>query len=834
MKHLSRWVGVLSLLPLAAGAQDVEAVKSFATDFDGYKTGNVYGQAAWRTSSWELNAQCHEVVDTVACGDRGKSLGIRAENGYHSLLHLAPRDCGTVTCSFDFRPAAGLVTMIGFKSAGADWDQFQTPLQINPAAGTITTFHNGQPVPLWKRKLDHRQWYHIAMELRSAAMENQAGSFRITVSAAGEKVDSGWLPLAAAPAAPTALFEIRSVAWCQGQGAFNGYVDNFTLQPDPQDPQLRIRGDRFGSLYRPGEPVTLVGLVTAGTRAVDQAARLDVTDAYGKTVFTAEARVAVPAGQTGRLTYPVPAERLNKYGLYQAKWLLTGASVMGTTATFGITAPSPDLGDNYDSPFGVFQYPHEGDVDPEFRPFLDKQAQLMHDLGIRWVRCNMHWPGVEPVKGKFDWGNMGDFVDELYRRKMHAFVELANTAGWASSSTNRAGGSVDTGSLLETVAPRDFADWETFCRKTAERFRGRVKVFEVWNEPGAPKNGNSNGFWRDSSDNFIQIIKVARRGVKAVDPEAKIMISGFRTVDLGGYFENFVERVFRGALDDADIISFHHWSEDAWGTKVYDLKLLQAKYHKNLPYWNSEAGGSGKTANNVKSVLWSWSAGCQKMFPFIFNLPRYPGNSLVNPDYSPTEGTIAFATMTRFLAGFKPEGQLYTISGAKLFAFTDGKSRIVVAWSETGDPLPATLAGAGAVMDYQGNPAAAAGPDGKVMIDCRPTYVFCKLVPLPLNLMPKLAGGEKFLAGFRLEGPLAAGIGVRAFSFTDGRRRIVAAWSEVPGKELPATVCGAESAHDESGGQPQKAKHGDYNLNTVTVGNRPVYIACSLDGLDLK
>ena len=173
------------------------------------------------------------------------------------------------------------------------------------------------------------------------------------------------------------------------------------------------------------------------------------------------------------------------------------------------------------------------------------------------------------------------------------------------------------------------------------------------------------------------------------------MVSGFRTVDAGRHFENFVERVLPHVIQDIDIISFHHWGSGAWSPKIYDLKRLMKECGRELPYWDSEGPGAGKTPDCIKNFIWTWSMGAEKVFPFIYNLPRYPDQSLVNPDYTPTPGTMTFAAMTRFLAGLKPEGQVNAGPAVRAFSFSDGKRRIVAAWSELPDnrPVTATLSG---------------------------------------------------------------------------------------------------------------------------------------------
>ena len=735
-------------------AQDIATSDQVKETFDNYQPGRMYGQGNWRTQEWTLNAHSHEIVDDVNRGaKKGKSVGIGAINGRHNRLGLSPKTCGAFTCSFDYQPAEGIWVFAGFKTPQAGWDQFQVPLRIAPpqAGGEIQSFKDGKFVSISQKPLRKGQWYHVVITVRPGADENKAGTFDVKVTGPeGTVAEAAGLNFAVDETKPVSLFEIRSVQWTEPKDNVSGYLDNLVIQPDPNQPLLTVGCEKFGHLYYHGQSVQVVASIQAGEEKFAGPVEITVTDGYGKTVFENKTELTVPAQKTMNRKVIVQANPLQKYGLYTITLAVGKTSRLFARSTLGVIAPPVDVGDNFDSPFGAFHYPissgesitgvGEGPADQA------KVVEQMYDLGIRWLRCNMHWNDVESEKGKFNWGLMGVLVDEAYKHKMHAFIEFAYTPKWASSGGPDANavGSVDTGPMWSTVAPRNFADWENFCRRTAEEYKGRVKVYEVWNEPGAPKNGDSSGFWRDTSDNFIRIIKATRKGVKSVDPDAKIMCSGFRSVDLGGYFENFVERVFRGAIHDIDIVSFHHWCGGARGTKIYDYKLLMRKYGLPMkPYWDSESAGSGNTTDNVKSIVWDLSQGCLKTFPFIYNLPRYRGASLVNPDYTPHAGTMSYATMTRLLTGAQIEGPLSLGQCIRAYSFIKGEKRIVVAWNEAeGKDMPAHLVGAETTLDWQGNPGPAVEDvhdmgTMKIMLPNTPTYIFCNLDGLDLSIPNK-------------------------------------------------------------------------------------------------
>jgi hypothetical protein len=711
--------------------------------FEGYSPGTPVSAGHW-TTDWP------GTLNTFAASPSGgRALAVKAINGVNSAINFDPQEGGVLKCSFDWTPHRGQWTFFGFKAPGAAWDKYQAAVLFEPVGGNVYVFKGNDRVKVSTRPLrpgdaTSPAVYHVTMTVQPRAADKKPGRFRVEVAGQeGVVAATGTFDFPNDALKPVSMFEIRSVRWCEPKDEINGLLDNLVIGQDitAVPVRLELTCDKWGHVYYHGRPVTVVGTVTNLTgKRIESPVVLTVTNPYGRTVLEKSRTVALGPKEKAAWRETLSSPGAELYGLYRIR---AGAGPEAVRiyqkSTFAVIAPPNDKVSGFDSHFGAFQYPlHSEDA------FQEKIIEQMHDLGIRWLRINFHWYNHEPEKGKFDWDGgfpMGTFTDLAYRHRMHVMAELAYTARWASSKPHdERVGAIDTGTFWASVAPKDFADWENYCRKAAERFKGKVKYYEIWNECGAPKDyKNFNGFWRDSSDNFVRILKYANKGVKSVDPQAGIVAAGFRAVDMGVYFDNFVERVVPKASDYIDVISFHGAGSGAWGTKFYNFKLLFERLGRpGMTYFDTESPGLGLEGTGlVSGYLEPWSKGIAKSFGFIYNLPRYGHTSLVHPDYTPDVGAVAFATMTRFLEGA------------------------------------------------------------------------------------------------RMEGPLTPGPGVRAYSLLKEGERIVVAWSEVPDKELAAQVHGADHTFDFQGNAGPKVTPGEYGINSVRVGNDPVYIFCKLD-LDLK
>ncbi len=709
-------------------------------NFNGNSVGSMVSEGGWQTDPpWPANT--HSIQE----GPLGKAIAVTAINGANCYINFTAQKSGVFKCSFDWLPKNGQWTFFGFKNPGAAWDQYQGVVMVEPTGGHIYTMKGKERVKISSKPFrpgdaTSPAVYHVVLTVQPRSADKKPGLFQITVTGQeGVIAKTEKMEFSADPDQPISMFEIRSVKWNEPKEQINGYFDNLVIQNDPETIPftLKIACEKWGHIYFHGKPVQLTADVkNLSDKEIRVPVGFNVVDYYGKEVFRKSQTVTLKPKQATVIKEPLSLDATKLYGLYRVKFGggPDGARIFANT-TFAVIAPPNEKVNSFDSHFGAFQYPlHSEDA------YQEKIIEQMHDLGIRWLRINFHWNNHEPEKGKFDWDGgsfpMGTFTDLAYKYNMNVMAELSYTARWASSKAHdERGGAIDTGAFWESVAPRDFADWENYCRKAAERFKGKVKYYEIWNECGAPKDyKNFNGFWRDSSDNFIKILKYANKGVKSVDPNAKIVASGFRVVDIGAHFDNFVERVLPGAINDIDVISFHGAGLGGTGAKFYDFKLLLEKLGRpDMMYFDTESPGLGlESTGLVAGYLEDWSKGIAKSFGFIYNLPRYGHTSLVHPDYTPDVGAVAFAAMTRFLEGAKMEGPLTPGASVQAYSFLKDNQRIVVAWSEIPDKeISACVHAADHTFDFQGNPGPKVTPGtygfNNIMVGNNPVYIFCNL-----------------------------------------------------------------------------------------------------------
>jgi hypothetical protein len=183
-----------------------------------------------------------------------------------------------------------------------------------------------------------------------------------------------------------------------------------------------------------------------------------------------------------------------------------------------LTQPEPD--------------PFAGDavVNPPFTPLTyGIQAFLWWDGGevgthLEWVRMmrfthvkqTVGWLELQPERGQsFNFDRMDAVLGEIEARGLHMVARLGHVPEWAM----RSGGSPDA---VDTP-PADNAEFAAYCGALAGRYAGRIRAYQVWNEPNLSREWG--GFPPDAAD-YVRLLAACSAAIRAVDPQAIIISAG--------------------------------------------------------------------------------------------------------------------------------------------------------------------------------------------------------------------------------------------------------------------------------------------------------------------
>jgi len=146
---------------------------------------------------------------------------------------------------------------------------------------------------------------------------------------------------------------------------------------------------------------------------------------------------------------------------------------------------------------------------------LRRSMELLRDAGVKWVRQEFPWNRIEVgAKGNFSspQGSTWDTYDRIVALAqdygLELVVRLDLTPDWAGSDA----------STLRSP-PDDFEDYGDFVAAVASRYKGRVRYYQIWNEP------NLFFEWGRTPDaaEYVRLLRTAYQRAKAIDPAIVIL-----------------------------------------------------------------------------------------------------------------------------------------------------------------------------------------------------------------------------------------------------------------------------------------------------------------------
>ena len=181
-------------------------------------------------------------------------------------------------------------------------------------------------------------------------------------------------------------------------------------------------------------------------------------------------------------------------------------------------------------------------------PSRRQELWLSREAGVRYLRRDFHWHRIEPVQGRFDFGDYDRMVDEARDYGIRFIGLLVYGNPWAYGEPGR----------TSSIDPGDFG---AYVGRTVAHFKDRIKLWEIWNEP------NLHRFWEPEPDPaaFGALVKAAYRAAKAADPDCQVALGGLSSLMnfLPDNFWGFLRETYRHHPDLGDyfdVLAIHPYT----------------------------------------------------------------------------------------------------------------------------------------------------------------------------------------------------------------------------------------------------------------------------------
>jgi hypothetical protein len=269
-------------------------------------------------------------------------------------------------------------------------------------------------------------------------------------------------------------------------------------------------------------------------------------------------------------------------------------------------------------------------------------------LGAGWVREELTATRLHAsAHGRYHWRTFDAVVDR--ERAAHlsilGLLDYSNTWGYP-----------DHGYMPHAAMVKQIADFASFAYAVARHYRGRIRYWQIWNEPDRAV------FWKPApnASDYAHLLTAAYRAVKRADRRDVVVMAGTTGVDLP-YIHEVVHAGGR-----FDVLAVHPYRNLPEPALLSAIRALQGLHH---PIWFTEIGWAAgpdcwlctnetdQAAYLVRFFALAAAAGVQRIFwydlrddPSIVTSPE-AHFGLVRRDLSAKPAYVSYADIARLLRG---------------------------------------------------------------------------------------------------------------------------------------------------------------------------------------
>lgn len=205
---------------------------------------------------------------------------------------------------------------------------------------------------------------------------------------------------------------------------------------------------------------------------------------------------------------------------------------------------------------------------------------------IRIWDAGVLWADIEKERGKYDWSKLDSIIEKAGSRQI--MLVIGHPPAWAAKGgpDGRQAAWMPAGS---NRPPMNMDIWKAFVTAVVTRYKGRIKQYQVWNEPADKR------FYSGDFAELGTICKVAYQIIKRIDKNAKVISPPLQPRKQAGWSRKGMAIV--KSLKDAgypfDVWSMHVYPQQGEGIEgfIRDCKLVideLEKHPKHNMLWITE------------------------------------------------------------------------------------------------------------------------------------------------------------------------------------------------------------------------------------------------------
>lgn len=270
-------------------------------------------------------------------------------------------------------------------------------------------------------------------------------------------------------------------------------------------------------------------------------------------------------------------------------------------------------------------------------------------LAVSVRRGNPPWCGIQPNSpDEWQFQGVDNMVEEYNKLGIELQYVIGDPPNWAVSKDWKP---LNPGMSGSKALP-DYQAFARFVGRLAERYRGRIHAYLVFNEP------DTTFFANYSKEEYFKLLSIAYRTIKEKDPDAVVMSGGIAGIssDAAGPKKGIVRDLFTTERNHYDVFAYHgHSLFEEFRADVEKVLELRKLSSNPPPIYFDESAlsamnyGENKQAEQLfEKVLYAWSIGALGYNWYnLFNDGNDPTNiecnfGLFTHDSEPKPAALAF------------------------------------------------------------------------------------------------------------------------------------------------------------------------------------------------
>lgn len=235
------------------------------------------------------------------------------------------------------------------------------------------------------------------------------------------------------------------------------------------------------------------------------------------------------------------------------------------------------------------------------RKLFDPERTYPHlaRLGVKWARVHTGWCRTELSRGEYDFGWLDAVVDQLLKIGIQPWfcVGFGNRLYMPGAPFESAVGWVPMHSKEAQAA------WVRYVAALAGHYRGRVRHFEIWNEP------QGESFWRPDEpgpDKYVELVKLTVPAIRERQPDAVIIGGAVAGMDTK-FFEACMKCGLGEHIQKASFHSYRPLPEHNYEADVVRWRKIIAQHQPGIPLWHGEVGAASQPGGAGGRANYAWT-----------------------------------------------------------------------------------------------------------------------------------------------------------------------------------------------------------------------------------